>query len=71
LNKFLFRALASHFRDRILAPYHGVASASQKAQHGFRAGNPAIRWLIAWMVLCCDPIAIVLTAAASARRATV
>jgi hypothetical protein len=28
----------------------------------------AIRWLIALMVLCCDPLAIVLTAAASARR---
>jgi hypothetical protein len=29
----------------------------------------AIRWLIALMVLCCDPLAIALTAAASARRA--
>ncbi len=28
----------------------------------------AIRWLIAMMVLCCDPLAIALTAAASARR---
>jgi hypothetical protein len=28
----------------------------------------AIRWLIALMVLCCDPLAIPLTAAASARR---
>jgi hypothetical protein len=28
----------------------------------------AIRWLIALMVLCCDPLAIELTAAASARR---
>src|SRR5262249_14457715 len=28
----------------------------------------AIRWLIAVMVLCCDPLAIVLTAATSARR---
>ncbi len=29
----------------------------------------AIRWLIAVMVLCCDPLAIALTAsAASARR---
>jgi len=28
----------------------------------------AIRWLIALMVLCCDPLAITLTAAASARR---
>jgi hypothetical protein len=30
----------------------------------------AIRWLIALMVLCCDPLAIVLTAAASTRRST-
>jgi hypothetical protein len=29
----------------------------------------AIRWLIALMVICCDPLAIALTAAASARRA--
>jgi hypothetical protein len=28
----------------------------------------AIRWLIALMVLCCDPLAICLTSAASARR---
>src|SRR5258706_13520833 len=28
----------------------------------------AIRWLIALMVLCCDPLAISLTAAASARN---
>jgi hypothetical protein len=28
----------------------------------------AIRWLILLMVLCCDPLAIALTAAASARR---
>jgi hypothetical protein len=30
----------------------------------------AIRWLIALMVLCCDPLAIALTAAVSARRST-
>ena len=30
----------------------------------------AIRWLILMMVLCCDPLAIALTAAASARRST-
>jgi hypothetical protein len=30
----------------------------------------AIRWLIALIVLCCDPLAIALTAAASARRST-
>jgi len=28
----------------------------------------AIRWLILLMVLCCDPLAIALTAAASAQR---
>jgi len=28
----------------------------------------SIRWLILAMVLCCDPLAIALTAAASARR---
>jgi hypothetical protein len=28
----------------------------------------AIRWLIALMVLCCDPLGIALAAAASARR---
>jgi hypothetical protein len=28
----------------------------------------AIRWLIALMVLCCDPLAIALTAAASPRK---
>ncbi len=28
----------------------------------------AIRWLIALMVLCCDPLAVALTAAASTRR---
>lgn len=30
----------------------------------------AIRWLIALMVLCCDPLAIASTAAASAPRQT-
>jgi hypothetical protein len=30
-------------------------------------GERMIRWLIALMVLCCDPLAIALTAAASAR----
>ena len=31
-------------------------------------GERAIRWLIALMVICCDPLAIALTAAASVRR---
>jgi hypothetical protein len=30
----------------------------------------AIRWLIALIVLCCDPLAIAPTAAASARRSS-
>ncbi len=33
-----------------------------------RHDRAAIRWLILAMVLCCDPLAIALTAAASARR---
>ncbi len=38
---------------------------------GSDAGSErAIRWLIALIVLCCDPLAITLTAAASARRST-
>ena len=35
---------------------------------GVTDSETAIRWLIALMVLCCDPFAIALTAAASARR---
>jgi hypothetical protein len=34
---------------------------------GFLVGNRLI-WLIALMVLCCGPLAIALTAAASAQR---
>jgi hypothetical protein len=48
------------------APIHYVAellSADIDAER-------AIRWLILMMVLCCDPLAIALTAAASVRRAT-
>jgi hypothetical protein len=44
---------------RYVAELLGVAADSEQA----------IRWLIALMVLCCDPLAIALTAAASARRA--
>jgi hypothetical protein len=33
-----------------------------------RDAERAIRWLIALMVLCCDPLAIALTAAAASRR---
>jgi hypothetical protein len=32
------------------------------------ADETAIRWLIALMVLCCDPLATALTAGVSARR---
>jgi hypothetical protein len=38
------------------------------AVFGIADSEEAIRWLIALMVLCCDPLAIALTAAASARR---
>jgi hypothetical protein len=43
---------------RYVAEFLGVDTDSERA----------IRWLIALMVLCCDPLAIALTAAASARR---
>jgi hypothetical protein len=38
------------------------------AVFGVADQETAIRWLIALMVLCCDPLAIALTAAATARR---
>lgn len=44
-------------------PIHYVA-----AVFGIADSEEAIRWLIALMVLCCDPLAIALTAAASAGR---
>ena len=43
---------------RYVAEFVGVDTDSERA----------IRWLIALMVLCCDPLAIALTAPASARR---
>jgi hypothetical protein len=43
---------------RYVAELLGVGTDSERA----------IRWLIALMVLCCDPLAIALTAATSARR---
>jgi hypothetical protein len=46
--------------DRYVAELIGASTDSERA----------IRWLIALMVLCCDPLAISLTAAASARRST-
>jgi hypothetical protein len=35
-----------------------------------RDSERAIQWLTAFMVPCCDPLAIALTAAVSARRST-
>ncbi len=46
---------------RYVAELFGVAGSDPDSEQ-------AIRWLIALMVLCCDPLAIALTAAASARR---
>jgi hypothetical protein len=43
---------------RYVAELVGIAADSEQA----------IRWLIALMVLCCDPLAIALTAATAARR---
>jgi hypothetical protein len=45
---------------RYVAELLGIDTDSEKA----------IRWLIALMVLCCDPLAISITAAASVRRST-
>jgi hypothetical protein len=47
------------------APIRDVA-----AVFGVDDQEAAIRWLMALMVPCCDPLAIALTAAASARRST-
>jgi hypothetical protein len=41
------------------------------AVFGVADQETAIPWLIALMVLCCDPLAIALTAAASVRRSNV
>jgi hypothetical protein len=49
---------ADYLNDRQKLKLLGVDTDSERA----------IRWLIALMVLCCDPLAIALTAAASARR---
>jgi hypothetical protein len=48
------------------APIHYVA----KLVGADTDSERAIRWLILMMVLCCDPLAIALTAAASAGRST-
>ena len=49
---------ADYLNDRQKLKLLGVDTDSERA----------IRWLIALMVLCRDPLAIALTAAASARR---
>jgi hypothetical protein len=52
--------LAAHVEPiRYVAALFGVADQEM-----------ATRWLIALMVLCCDPLAIALTAAASFQRST-
>jgi hypothetical protein len=53
----------AHQIDAENAPIRYVA-----AIFGVTDPEEAIRWLIALMVFCCDPLAIALTAAASARR---
>jgi hypothetical protein len=48
---------------------HGTKSLIRALGNGADTDSErAIRWLIALMVLYCDPLAIALTAAASARR---
>ena len=52
---------------------NGVESEAVPIQYvaavfGVTDSETAIRWLILLMVLTCDPLAIALTAAASARR---
>jgi hypothetical protein len=49
------------------APIRYVAELVGVGQDDERGAERAIRWLIALMVLCCDPLAIALTAAASSR----
>jgi hypothetical protein len=63
--------------DRVSVAARGKVVASEAAPIQYVAavfgvGDPetAIRWLILMMVLCCDPLAIALTAAASVRQAT-
>jgi hypothetical protein len=46
---------------------HHVALPGEKVRAP-RNAEPAIRWLVALMVPCRDPLGIALTAAASARR---
>jgi hypothetical protein len=48
---------------------HTIAAPGR--EHRQRDTERAIRWLIALMMLCCDPLAITLMAVSSARRSTV
>jgi hypothetical protein len=61
-------------RASVAARGKTVASAAAPIQYvaavfGVTDPETAIRWLILAMVLCCDPLAIALTAAAAGRRA--
>lgn len=58
-----WRAAKGHQAETEAAPIVYVAEMLGVGSDSERA----IRWLIALMVLCCDPLAIALTAAASAR----
>jgi len=70
------RALPAGLKaERASVAVKGKAVASEAAPiryvlavFGVNDAEAAIRWLILMMVLCCDPLAIALTAAASARR---
>ena len=60
-------------RTTVAAKGNGVESEAVPIQYvaavfGVTDSETAIRWLILLMVLTCDPLAIALTAAASARR---
>jgi hypothetical protein len=69
-------ALAALKAERATIAAHGHRIETEAAPIAYVAemlgigtdSERAIRWLIALMVLCCDPLAIVLTAAASARK---
>jgi hypothetical protein len=61
-------------RASVVAKGKAVASEAAPIQYvavvfGTTDPETAIRWPILMMVLCCDPLAIALTAAASSRQA--
>jgi hypothetical protein len=70
--------LVSSTAERLAPPHgsstfgtgrHGTTSLIRALGNGTETNSErAIRWLILMMVLCCDPLAIALTAAAAARR---